>query len=45
MYRTNGEADPIHQFVVVQIDPDRFKAMGKPGYLDVTVALPDPDQS
>jgi hypothetical protein len=38
-YRTSGEDDPIHQFVVVTIDRDRFITLGKPGHLDATITI------
>jgi len=43
-YRNHGEQDPIHQYVKVSIDRDRFNYLKKPGYLIVTIEVAKDDE-
>lgn len=38
-FRTHIPGDGLTEYVLVQMDRDRFNALGKPGYLDVTIAV------
>jgi hypothetical protein len=45
-YRTHLPGDnPFHQYVMVTLDRDRFNALGKPGYIDVTIAIAEEERA